>query len=254
MNNRDLKQEIESYKENHELQRISTTYSDEMYPWTAGKAPWSVEQGGTGVTPTGARNNINITALKSGRRGGHFYPFMDSKDGIIKQQNKPCFPSLNPSNLEWNIKSLNELKHCYTLMQSLLEKAKTYHVAEADTTETDNVSLVIDEIDASLEVLKNTPMKRTTDQNHRLPSSPQRRIIKMETSPSDERRSNSPPRGYQSPPRSYAWSPDHDNRFSRSPNINTRSSRDQERERRYSNDRHRDDYERREVRDRASRR
>ena len=269
MNPRDMKSEIEKYTENHELQRIETTYSDEMYPWTAGKAPWSVEQGGTGVVPTGARNNINITALKNSRRGGPFTPNTDSKESIIKQNYVTSFQSLNPSNLEGNIKSINELKHCYTLMQSLLEKAKTYHMVEVHPSHEENVTLAVSEMDVTLEVLKNTPFKETNDQNHRSPTPPQRRIIKRERSVSQER-SLSPPRGYQSPRRSYPRSPERDSHLPRSPNMNIRSSREHsndngrdsrnvryERERRHSNnDRHRDrdDYERRDSRDRSARR
>jgi len=37
--------------------RITTRYSDEEYPWPAGKEPWSVLKGGTGIAPDAARNN-----------------------------------------------------------------------------------------------------------------------------------------------------------------------------------------------------
>ena len=37
--------------------RIKTRRSDEEYPWPAGKAPWSVERGGTGIPPDRAREN-----------------------------------------------------------------------------------------------------------------------------------------------------------------------------------------------------
>ena len=49
-----LEREIENLnlRENNQLGKINTMYSDEMFPWTAGKAPWSVEQGGTGNIPT----------------------------------------------------------------------------------------------------------------------------------------------------------------------------------------------------------
>ena len=36
--------------------KIRTIYSDELYPWSPGKAPWCVERGGTGEVPNGARN------------------------------------------------------------------------------------------------------------------------------------------------------------------------------------------------------
>ena len=280
LNPRDLKAEIEKYKENHDLQKISTTYSDEMYPWTAGKAPWSVEQGGTGIVPTGARNDVNITGLKNGRRGGYFGPHVDSKEGILKKNVITSFQSLNPSNPEGNIKNVNDLLHCYSLIQGLMKKAQTYHVEEVIPNETEDVKFIISEIDTSLEVLKNTPFKEANDQNHqRSPTPPpHRRFIKRERSISQEHtfhRNPSPPRGYQSPSRSYPRSPPDSNyRFSRSPNSNSRSSRDYDdhnrnsdsgresrssrydRDRRYSSDRYRerDDYDRSRGRDRSSRR
>eukprot|EP00092_Neocalanus_flemingeri_P036166 GFUD01039377.1.p1 GENE.GFUD01039377.1~~GFUD01039377.1.p1 ORF type:complete len:411 (-),score=128.55 GFUD01039377.1:42-1274(-) len=44
---------------NHKLSDlIRTTRSDEKYPWPPGKAPWTVERGGTGIPPDGARDNF----------------------------------------------------------------------------------------------------------------------------------------------------------------------------------------------------
>ena len=288
MKSRDLKSEIEKYKENNELQRISTTYSDEMYPWTAGKAPWSVEQGGTGIVPTGARNDVNITGLKPGSRGGDFGPHVDSKEGILKKNMITSFQSLNPSNLEGTIKTYNELQHCYTLIQGLLKKAEEFHTEEVVPNEKDDLELGIAEVDASIEVLKCLPLKESNgpSNHHRSPTSPYRRIIKIERNISPEVNSNrnpSPPsREYQSrspspPSRSYKRSPehfDHRNRLSRSPSSTDRSLRDyddygrngdsgkesrsyrDERNKRYSNDRHRDrdNYDQKDSRDRSTRR
>ena len=83
-----------------------------MYPWTAGKAPWSVEQGGTGITPTGARNNINITAQKN--KSGFSRQNIDSKAGIVKLPTIESFKNLNPSNLDGTIDGVNELCLLYT--------------------------------------------------------------------------------------------------------------------------------------------
>ena len=35
----------ESEQENEKTELITTIYSDELYPWLSGKAPWSLEQG-----------------------------------------------------------------------------------------------------------------------------------------------------------------------------------------------------------------
>eukprot|EP00092_Neocalanus_flemingeri_P015992 GFUD01017310.1.p1 GENE.GFUD01017310.1~~GFUD01017310.1.p1 ORF type:complete len:667 (+),score=195.32 GFUD01017310.1:44-2002(+) len=43
--------------------RIITRYSDEEYPWPAGKEPWSELRGGSGIVPDRARNNYGNRAL-----------------------------------------------------------------------------------------------------------------------------------------------------------------------------------------------
>jgi hypothetical protein len=48
--------ELERVRENGRLDAIDTVYSDELYPWPAGKAPWSLEAGGTGVKPSCAED------------------------------------------------------------------------------------------------------------------------------------------------------------------------------------------------------
>ena len=48
-------QMAEKERENKNIEFITTIYSDELYPWLSGKAPWSLEQGGTGIPPTNAR-------------------------------------------------------------------------------------------------------------------------------------------------------------------------------------------------------
>ena len=41
------------WRENDKIKEmIKTIYSDDMYPWPSGKAPWSVENQGTGYPPT----------------------------------------------------------------------------------------------------------------------------------------------------------------------------------------------------------
>ena len=41
--------------ENHHTDWITTYRGDLSFPWPAGKAPWSIEQGGNGTAPRGAR-------------------------------------------------------------------------------------------------------------------------------------------------------------------------------------------------------
>ena len=43
-----LKDLAEKYRENDNTDWIHTIYSDELYRWPSGKAPWSTEQGTVG--------------------------------------------------------------------------------------------------------------------------------------------------------------------------------------------------------------
>jgi len=43
---------------------IKTIRSDEDYPWPPSKAPWAVEKGGTGIPPSGARENFAKNKFK----------------------------------------------------------------------------------------------------------------------------------------------------------------------------------------------
>ena len=56
-------------------ERIKTRRSDEEYPWPAGKAPWSVERGGTGIPPDRARENWGQNADS-----------LDEKLGVAERQ------------------------------------------------------------------------------------------------------------------------------------------------------------------------
>ena len=45
-----------------------------MYPWEAGKAPWSVEQGGTGTMPSGVKDKIKFRVVPGKGSGpGTYY-------------------------------------------------------------------------------------------------------------------------------------------------------------------------------------
>ena len=54
-NSQKFLQMAEKEQENKNIEFITTIYSDELYPWLSGKAPWSLEQGGTGIPPSNAQ-------------------------------------------------------------------------------------------------------------------------------------------------------------------------------------------------------
>ena len=51
MSSSELRRQAEIHSERN-FDSIKTIYSDELYPWPSGKAPWSRENGGTGIPPT----------------------------------------------------------------------------------------------------------------------------------------------------------------------------------------------------------
>ena len=51
-----LMREVKRLSQMDNVDQINTAHSDELYPWPAGKAPWSVEKGGSGFVPTAISN------------------------------------------------------------------------------------------------------------------------------------------------------------------------------------------------------
>ena len=69
--------------------KIQRIYSDEIYPWEAGKAPWSVEQGGTGTMPSGVKDKIKFRVVPGKGSGpGTYYSsftcYFPSHDTLVR--------------------------------------------------------------------------------------------------------------------------------------------------------------------------
>ena len=61
MSGYEVKDKCFKWRENDKIDsKITTIYSDDMYPWPSGKAPWSFEQDGVGFPPTYIGGLINI--------------------------------------------------------------------------------------------------------------------------------------------------------------------------------------------------
>jgi len=80
------------HSENNEnlLEKIVTRRSDEEYPWPTGKAPWSIEKGGTGVPPDAARENY-------GKNKAYLEvkPRIDENSLNRKAKKSPVLPSID---------------------------------------------------------------------------------------------------------------------------------------------------------------
>jgi len=59
----DERKEEEERLKRGEPSAIETIYSDEAFPWPAGKAPWLRENGGTGVVPEGALEKLRFRKI-----------------------------------------------------------------------------------------------------------------------------------------------------------------------------------------------
>lgn len=99
-----LTSEIETFQENGKVDLIQTIYSDDLYPWPAGQAPWSTEQGGTGMLPT----ILTLDSNPQERRTAHF------------QLQNP--PTLN---------SRHSLNAHYRALSEMLEKTREFQKARS---------------------------------------------------------------------------------------------------------------------------
>jgi len=53
---------------------IRTIRSDALYPWPAGKAPWSIENGGSGIPPHNAKENFGMNKFNGTLTENKFKP------------------------------------------------------------------------------------------------------------------------------------------------------------------------------------
>merc|ERR550532_3132573 len=169
-----LEAEIAKLRENDKLDKINTTYSDEMFPWTAGKAPWSVEQGGTGIVPTRARNRIGLISQSNlPPQLPNTSKDVDSKDCYIKPE--ATFKDLNPDALKGNIESEKDLKQSCALVQKIGEKIKNYKVAHDKGNEIEN-EFAFAQLDVIMSTLSLTDngADASSPKKSRKPNSPRR--------------------------------------------------------------------------------
>jgi len=140
-----LEREIErlNLRENNALDKINTMYSDEMFPWTAGKAPWSVEQGGTGVVPTRARNRVGLICQNAHNQGFG----KDKKDAKSK-----CLElkDIDPQKMKIQIKTDGDRKRACVVVQKLNQEIRDYTI-ENGRANPYEMELLFDQIDAIME-------------------------------------------------------------------------------------------------------
>ena len=99
----------EKQNEQGEWELIKTIYSDELYPWPSGKAPWSLENGGTGNPPTYNRFRLSD-------REKALQPVISNEDSKLILQVK-ALPVLH---------TYDDLNTCYSTAKRLIKKATEY--------------------------------------------------------------------------------------------------------------------------------
>lgn len=185
LNQNYLEMEIERLRlrENSQLNKINTVYSDEMFPWTAGKAPWCVEQGGTGNVPTNARNKVGL--IGSNSMGSE----TDSRH--LKIENGKAIKSLNDIDLdtiEINLKTDMNVKKAWGLIQKLNEKVKDYMIENGKEEDAYNLELLCLQVDAIAETLgglKSDAINGETSKKKRYSPTLNGHDVKREPSPRD---------------------------------------------------------------------
>jgi len=142
----ELQSRADKWRENDKIDSsIDTIYSDEMYPWPSGKAPWSLEQGGTGNPPTYARDfrrakNANSLIIKPDpdRRAAE----TDAPKAIFHVKGLPM------------LHDAKALEAMYDAMKNLLDQASSFHERHVeDETARADVSTLQKLISSNIEVL-----------------------------------------------------------------------------------------------------
>lgn len=222
-----LRNMAEKSPENDNPDLIDTIYSDEMYPWPSGKAPWSLEQGGTGHPPTYGRSGQIYARVKKDPDAGSRSP---GTRGVSHD-------------VTFNVKGLPSLLDAkaldahYESMLNILKRAMTFHKSNAiDQDSAQDVSVLNGLIETNIQLLrgiklqenmyKATPIPFSSmpsiQRNNRSPSPFSRRDYRN-PSPTGSTYSIRSPRASTSRDYSRSYSRDSPSRRSRSPSRRSRS-------------------------------
>ena len=213
-----LMREVKRLSEMDTADQINTAHSDELYPWPAGKAPWSVEKGGSGFVPTAISNR------KEDRRR----MVLEGLDPFDLQ--KPGVPNLaNPTSLNLptgpidvrdmsnkdikTIKSTKELNHAYGVVEMMLSRINEFHTMHCNPNDKDALQMLHDTAKTSLsaaETMSTVSIGRDSKMSSR----------RMSPSMSPHSNFSSPPSHHSGP--SYSRSR-HRSRSPRSPRSRSRS-------------------------------
>jgi len=135
----------ESEQENEKTELITTIYSDELYPWLSGKAPWSLEQGGTGIPPTNARTGDGVS-LKS-------------------EIEDPVSQDSNSAQTTFHVRGLPPLTDAYSVkarydaMRKILDQTYNYHHRCVDEVTKKDIRDLHDFLLSNIEMMKGVKLE-----------------------------------------------------------------------------------------------
>ncbi len=144
LNRSDMMQEVHKKRENENgLDLIDCVFSDELFPWPSGKAPWSQEMGGTGIAPS------TIVEAKARRRKRIL--------GVVKSASS--YSSVTSLTVPW---TKTQVFEAFDFMTEVLTKIKKLHEAGHRLSEDPrDFSTLLHMMDTNVEAMKN--MARTKE-------------------------------------------------------------------------------------------
>jgi len=199
----------EAMKYNENVGKISdlirTRRSDEEYPWPPGKAPWSVEKGGTGIAPDNARENwgknrIVKTEIEMEEEEMERKPFKRNSRDISPEEVGRCeqrssgLPSPNslrkPKNSQEKQRYLHLASEMFRMLLDSSDPSREERVKlEANI---DSISVAIGKL-----VEKSNKRPRSISRTSVSPSTSKRRTISPPIGANTLQRSDSISRGYE---------------------------------------------------------
>ena len=155
-----LMREVRRLSQMDGVDQMNTAHSDELYPWPAGKAPWSVEKGGSGFVPT-AISNRKETRRRMVLQG--LDPFDPKNLGVPNLANPtslnlPAGPidvrDMSPKDIK-NISTTKDLYHAYATADMLLSRITEFHTKNCNPNDVNALQTMQDTAKTSLIAAEN---------------------------------------------------------------------------------------------------
>ena len=168
-----LMREVRRLSQMDGVDQMNTAHSDELYPWPAGKAPWSVEKGGSGFVPT-AISNRKETRRRMVLQG--MDPF-DPKNLGVPNLAHPTSLSIsagpidvrdmNPNDIK-SLKTTKDLNHAYATAEMLLSRITEFHSRNCNPNDVDALQTMHDTAKSSLIAAENMGSRESKMSSRRM--------------------------------------------------------------------------------------